>query len=276
MPELPEVETTKNGLISKIIERKVVEVNIYFPKLRWDIPTIIPHKITNQTVQNIIRRGKYLIFKFSTGDLIIHLGMSGKMEITHEKTLKKHDHFELIFNSNGDDICMRLNDPRRFGCVLWTDNYQEHTLIKNLGVEPLDNQFDKQYLHKKAQTKKLNIKAFIMDSKIVVGVGNIYACESLFEAGIHPQTPANKVSQKDYQNLTKIIIKTLKNAIKQGGTTLQDFKGVGGELGYFKQVLQVYGREGENCNNCGGKISRIIQNQRSTFYCEHCQKQQNL
>jgi formamidopyrimidine-DNA glycosylase len=272
MPELPEVETTKNGLNPKIKGKIVNVVNIHFPKLRWEIPTKIPSKITGKILKNIIRRGKYLIFNFETGDLIIHLGMSGKIEITSEKELKKHDHFELIFNDGVNEIFMRLNDPRRFGCVLWVDNYKEHKLIKSLGVEPLEKDFTSHYLYEKSRTKKLNVKAFIMDSKIVVGVGNIYACESLFEAKINPEISANKVSESDYKNLTKIIIKTLKKSIKQGGTTLQDFKGVSGELGYFAQVLQVYGRENAKCNKCESKIMRIIQNQRSTFYCENCQK----
>lgn len=268
MPELPEVETTKNGLIPEIKGKKVDLVKINFPKLRYEIPLIIKQKITNEVLKDIIRRGKYLIFRFKAGDLIIHLGMSGKIEITTIKTLKKHDHFELIF----DNIFMRLNDPRRFGCVLWCDDFTTHNLIKNLGIEPLEGNFDGKYLFEKSRTKKLNIKAFIMDSKIVVGVGNIYACESLFTAKINPEKSANSITKKEYENLAKIIISILVEAIKNGGTTLQDFKGVGGELGYFAQKLQVYGRVNKNCNQCDGKITKITQNQRSTFYCKTCQK----
>lgn len=268
MPELPEVETTKNGLLPHINGKTIQQVNIYFPRLRFPIPTNLPKLLTGKKLNNILRRGKYLIFNFTNGDLVIHLGMSGKIEITAEKNLKKHDHFELIF----EGLSMRLNDPRRFGCVLWTDDYLQHKLIKNMGIEPLTNDFDEDYLFTKSRKRNTNIKTFIMDGRVVVGVGNIYACESLFKAQINPTTPANKVSKKNYVKLTKIIKQTLQIAIKNGGTTLQDFANVNGELGYFAQKLQVYGREKENCNSCSAKILRIIQNQRSTFYCPSCQK----
>jgi formamidopyrimidine-DNA glycosylase len=180
---------------------------------------------------------------------------------------EKHDHFELIFN----DITLRLNDPRRFGCVLWDDNYNNHRLIKNLGVEPLSTLFDENYLFIKSDNKKTNIKSFIMNSNILVGVGNIYACESLFLAKINPLLSVDKVSKKQFKLLTKAIKTILKNAIKKGGTTLKDFANVDGELGYFSQELQVYNRENKKCNNCNNKILRIVQNQRATFYCKNCQ-----
>ena len=267
MPELPEVETTKNGLLPYILNKNIQQVNIYFPTLRFEIPQHLSTTILNQQIKNIIRRGKYLIFNFTNGDLIIHLGMSGKIEITKEVKRKKHDHFELVFA----DMFMRLNDTRRFGCVLWSDNYQEHKLIKNLGIEPLTTDFTDNYLFKKSRKKSQNIKAFIMDGKIIVGIGNIYACESLFQANINPQTAANKITLKKYIEFKNIIIKILKVAIKNGGTTLQDFKNVNGELGYFSQKLQVYGKENQACNICKNKIVRITQNQRSTFYCPACQ-----
>jgi formamidopyrimidine-DNA glycosylase len=267
MPELPEVETTKNGLLPHIKNKKVTAVNILFPTLRFQIPPHLKTSLVNKKLIDLKRRGKYLIFQFKNGDLIVHLGMSGKIKISKLIKYEKHDHFELIFN----DITLRLNDPRRFGCVLWADNYNNHRLIKNLGVEPLSTLFDENYLFIKSDNKKTNIKSFIMNSNILVGVGNIYACESLFLAKINPLLSVNKVSKKQFKLLTKAIKTILKNAIKKGGTTLKDFANVDGELGYFSQELQVYNLENKKCNNCNNKILRIVQNQRATFYCKNCQ-----
>jgi len=166
---------------------------------------------------------------------------------------------------------MRFNDPRRFGSIFYLENLN-HKLLNNLGVEPLESSFHENFLFESSRNKTQNVKAFIMDSRIVVGVGNIYACESLYMAGINPKTKANKISKLRYINLTNNIRMVLKKAIKAGGTTLQDFAKVDGKPGYFSQELSVYGRENENCHNCNGKIKRIVQNQRSTFYCPKCQK----
>lgn len=268
MPELPEVETTRRGLEPLITNQTVSKVSIYQKKMRWEIPSSIPITLSQQVVNGIGRRGKYLLISFDVGVLIMHLGMSGSVKVVDEsEELKKHDHFEITFENNKS---MRLNDPRRFGCVLFSAN-GEHKLLSNLGVEPLTDDLDDDYLFSKSRGKKQNIKAFIMDSRVVVGVGNIYACESLYMAGIDPTSAAGNISLKRYISLTRLIKEILDKAIMAGGTTLQDFSQVDGSPGYFTQALSVYGREGQNCHTCDGKISRIIQNQRSTFYCSKCQ-----
>ena len=268
MPELPEVETTKRGLEPLIVSQIITQVTLYRHNLRWDIPKHLPVTLANQTVNKIDRRGKYLLIKFDIGTLIIHLGMSGSIKVMDSHTtLKKHDHFQLSF---GNGQCMRLNDPRRFGAVLFSED-DSHPLLDNLGVEPLENLFDEAYLYNKSRKKQQNIKAFIMDSKIVVGVGNIYACESLFYAGINPERKAGSVSKKHYALLAQSIKNILILAIKAGGTTLQDFSSVEGQPGYFAQTLSVYGCENNKCTQCECKIARISQNQRSTFYCPLCQ-----
>ena len=277
MPELPEVETTKRGLEPLIVNQVVERAILYRANLRWDIPKHLPITLANQHINSINRRGKYLLIKFDVGTLIIHLGMSGSIKVVDSDTpLKKHDHFELSLTNN---MAMRLNDPRRFGAVLFSAD-GSHPLLDSLGVEPLEDLFDELYLYSKSRNKQQNIKAFIMDSKVVVGVGNIYACESLHQAGISPERKAGSVSKTRYQRLTRCIKTILAQAIQAGGTTLQDFSQVDGSPGYFAQVLSVYGREGELCNTCNGsmqyplercKIARITQNQRSTFYCPICQ-----
>ncbi|WXU00663.1 MAG: Formamidopyrimidine-DNA glycosylase [Catillopecten margaritatus gill symbiont] len=268
MPELPEVETTKRGLEPLIVDQIAEKAILYRDNLRWDIPKHLPTTLANQVVNSISRRGKYLLIHFEIGTLIIHLGMSGSIKVVDSNVpLKKHDHFELSF-SNGKS--MRLNDPRRFGAVLFsTDN--THPLLDGLGVEPLEALFNEDFLHAKSRKKQQNIKAFIMDSKIVVGVGNIYACESLFCAGINPERKAGSISKKRYALLTECIKNILTQAIKAGGTTLQDFSSVDGQPGYFAQTLSVYGCKNEKCTQCNCKITRITQNQRATFYCPSCQ-----
>lgn len=268
MPELPEVETTKRGLAPLIVNQVVKKAILHRDNLRWEIPKHLVTTLENQLLISINRRGKYLLIQFDVGTLIIHLGMSGSIKVVDENApLLKHDHFELAL-ANGTN--MRLNDPRRFGAVLFSNN-GKHALLDSLGVEPLESEFDESYLYSHSRNKQQNIKAFIMDSKVVVGVGNIYACESLFAGGIDPACKASSVSKKRYQLLTQHIKAILAKAIEAGGTTLKDFSQVDGSPGYFTQTLSVYGREGKNCNRCDGKIRRIIQNQRSTFYCKHCQ-----
>ncbi len=268
MPELPEVETTKRGLSPLIINQTVSKVALHRANLRWEMPKHLVTTLAGQIVNSINRRGKYLLIKFDVGMLIIHLGMSGSIKVIDTNTpLKKHDHFELCFNNN---TTMRLNDPRRFGAVLFSKD-DSHPLLDNLGVEPLEDLFDNTYLYIRSRKKQQNIKAFIMDSKVVVGVGNIYACESLYQVGINPERKAGSVSKARYQLLTKRIKNILAQAIKAGGTTLQDFSQVDGSPGYFSQTLSVYGRENKPCPTCNGKITRIVQNQRSTFYCPSCQ-----
>jgi len=268
MPELPEVETTKNGLEKLLKNKRIRKVVILNPNLRWIVDQSIKSKINNQTIRSFSRRGKYILINLDEGYLMIHLGMSGKINVVDliEPT-QKHDHFLLYFKNK----VMRFNDPRRFGSIFYLENL-DHKLLNSLGVEPLEDSFHKNYLFENSRNKTQNVKAFIMDSKIVVGVGNIYACESLFMSGINPKTKTNKISKQRYLNLTENIKKVLTKAIKAGGTTLQDFAKVDGKPGYFSQELSVYGRENENCFSCNGKIKRIIQNQRSTFYCTKCQK----
>ena len=268
MPELPEVETTRSGLESLLSNKTISKVEILNPNLRWTVDQSIISKLDNQTIRSFSRRGKYILFNLDKGHLMIHLGMSGKINVVNiDLPLNKHDHFLLHFNNE----TMRFNDPRRFGSIFYLENL-DHKLLNSLGLEPLENSFHENYLFESSRKKTQNVKAFIMDSKIVVGVGNIYACESLHKAGINPKTKANKVSKQRYTKLTNKIKEVLRKAIKAGGTTLQDFAKVDGKPGYFSQELSVYGRENENCHNCNGKINRIIQNQRSTFYCPKCQK----
>jgi len=268
MPELPEVETTKNGLAKILTNKCITKVEIRNPNLRWKVDHSIQSTLNNQTIRSLSRRGKYILFNFDKGHLMIHLGMSGKINVvgTQEQS-QKHDHFLLHF----DKKVMRFNDPRRFGSIFYLENL-EHKLLNSLGVEPLEDSFHEYYLFENSRNKSQNVKTFIMNSKVVVGVGNIYACESLHKAGINPKTLANKISKQRYIYLTENIKKVLTRAIKAGGTTLQDFAKVDGKPGYFSQELSVYGRENEKCYNCNGKIKRIIQNQRSTFYCPKCQK----
>jgi len=268
MPELPEVETTKNGLEKFLNNKRITKVVILNPNLRWTVDQSIKSKINNQTIRSFSRRGKYILINLDKGYLMIHLGMSGKINVVDvNEPLQKHDHFLLYFKNK----VMRFNDPRRFGSIFYLKDLN-HSLLNNLGVEPLEDSFHKNYLFENSRKKTQNVKSFIMDSKIVVGVGNIYACESLFTTGINPKTTASKISKQRYINLTNNIKRVLIKAIKAGGTTLQDFAKVDGKPGYFSQELSVYGRENENCYNCNGKIKRIVQNQRSTFYCPKCQK----
>jgi len=268
MPELPEVETTKSGLESLLINKTISKVEILNPNLRWNVDQSIISKLDNQTIRSFSRRGKYILFNLDKGHLMIHLGMSGKINVVDiDLPLKKHDHFLLFFKNE----VMRFNDTRRFGSIFYLESL-DHKLLNSLGVEPLGDSFHENYLFEASRNKTQNVKTFIMDSKIVVGVGNIYACESLHKTGINPKTKANKISKQRYINLTNKIKEILRKAIQAGGTTLQDFAKVDGKPGYFSQELSVYGREDENCHNCSGKIKRIVQNQRSTFYCPKCQK----
>jgi len=231
MPELPEVETTKNGLTKLLSNKTISKVVILNPNLRWKVSQSIKSQINNQTINSFSRRGKYILFNLDKGYLMIHLGMSGKISVVDiDEPLKKHDHFLLFF----ENIVMRFNDPRRFGSIFYLEDLN-HILLNHLGVEPLEDSFHKNYLFENSRNKTQNVKAFIMDSKIVVGVGNIYACESLFMSGINPKTKSNKISKQRYINLTNNIKKVLAKAIKSGGTTLQDFAKVDGKPGYFSQ-----------------------------------------
>ena len=271
MPELPEVETTRLGISPHIEGQVVSNVVIRNRNLRWPIPSSINESLPRQTLLTVSRRGKYLLLRFPKGHLLIHLGMSGSLQIIDNHTEpRKHDHFDIIFDNNK---CLRLHDPRRFGSVLWTgEDPLVHKLLKDLGPEPLDKEFDAKYLWQLARKRNVSVKQFIMDSHNVVGVGNIYASESLFRAGIHPRCAAGKVSLARYSLLVRAIKSVIKDAIKQGGTTLKDFTGGDGKPGYFQQRLNVYGRRGEPCRKCAKPISHCVIGQRATYYCTACQK----
>jgi formamidopyrimidine-DNA glycosylase len=269
MPELPEVETTRKGLNPLVTDRKIISVHIYKKKLRWEIPSHLVRALKDQTINHVSRRAKYLLFQFDFGQLVMHLGMSGSISVVSSfEPLKKHEHFELKLDN---DNSIRFHDPRRFGSVLWQKPNETLSLLKNLGPEPLSYEFNEDSLLSSSNGKSINIKSFIMDSKVVVGVGNIYASESLFLAGISPKREAGKISKKRLIVLTDCIKNVLSDAINNGGTTLNDFSNVDGNPGYFSQVLSVYGRENMPCIRCSGKIKRIIQNQRATYYCSKCQ-----
>jgi formamidopyrimidine-DNA glycosylase len=269
MPELPEVETTRKGLEPLITNKKILSVNIYKKKLRWEIPFHLKRTLKSQTIKKISRRAKYLIFHFEFGQLVMHLGMSGSISVVAScEPLKKHQHFELILNNN---TSLRFHDPRRFGSILWQKPNEKLNILRNLGPEPLSYEFDENTLFESSVGKTRNIKSFIMDSNVVVGVGNIYASESLFLAKISPKKEAGKISKKRLIVLTTAIKNVLTDAINNGGTTLNDFSNVDGTPGYFSQVLNVYGRDKMSCIRCSGKIKRIIQNQRATYFCPKCQ-----
>jgi len=271
MPELPEVETTLRGIRPHIINQKIVRVITRHRQLRWPIPTHLNKTLGGHSFTNIQRRAKYLLLQSDVGTLIVHLGMSGNLRILPaEQQHIKHDHFEIIFE-NG--CCLRFHDPRRFGCILWTKTDPlKHKLLCSLGLEPLNSTLDGQYLHQRSRKRKVSIKQFLMDGKIVVGVGNIYASETLFLAKINPLRLATRLSLNRYELLVEKIQLVLKSAIEQGGTTLKDFVSSDGKPGYFQQQLNVYGREGQPCTQCKTLIKQIRQGQRSTYYCSSCQK----
>lgn len=273
MPELPEVETTKRGIAPFAEGARIEKVTIRQSKLRWPIPKEIPTLAKGKIIQGIDRRGKYLLVQLEKHQLMIHLGMSGSLRVitsdTSERDLGKHDHFDIVLD-NGRII--RFNDPRRFGSLLIKSTSDEHPLLSKLGVEPLSKEFSGDYLWSCARGRQVAIKSFIMNSHIVVGVGNIYAQESLFLAGIHPKKPASKISKVKMQRLVTLIQHVLCEAIKAGGSSLKDFTGADGKPGYFQQTLNVYGRMGEPCVNCDKKLTQAQIGQRTTVYCTHCQK----
>ena len=270
MPELPEVETTRRGIKPHIDQQVVSEIIIRQPKLRWPVPDEI-HQIEGERINFVGRRGKYLLLETAQGTALIHLGMSGSLRVIEAGLpAEKHDHVDIVFENNK---VIRLHDPRRFGAVLWTrQNPLDHKLIRNLGPEPLGDDFDGEYLYQRSRGRSVSIKQFIMNGQVVVGVGNIYACESLFKAGISPKRQAGKVSKARYEKLGEVIKAVLASAIEQGGTTLKDFVQAEGKPGYFQQQLNVYGRTDEACPECDSKIKQITQGQRSTFYCGKCQR----
>jgi formamidopyrimidine-DNA glycosylase len=271
MPELPEVETTLRGVAPHLVGQRVKEVIVRRWDLRWPIPREI-EGIAGQRCESGVRRGKYLVFGFdSAGSVIVHLGMSGSLRVVPAETpWRKHDHFAFHLSEAAE---VRLHDPRRFGAVLWVEgDPMAHELLKDLGPEPLTEAFSGSMLWQESRSKSVAIKNLIMDAKVVVGVGNIYACEALWMAEVSPLKASGKVSQAACEKLHAAIVEVLSASIEMGGTTLRDFLRDSGEPGYFKQSLRVYDREGEDCLRCSGKIRRVVLGQRSTFYCPKCQR----
>ena len=270
MPELPEVETSRRGIAPWVENQQVCGVIIRERRLRWPIPGDIDQKLPGQVIQTIRRRAKYLLFETGAGTVMLHLGMSGSLRIIDaDEPAGKHDHVDIQFD-NGK--ALRFRDPRRFGSLLWTHRPLEHDLLRSLGPEPLSGDFDGSYLRQKARGRRVSIKQFIMNGSVVVGVGNIYASEALFIAGIHPKRRADRISSDRMTQLADAIKSVLQSAIEAGGTTLRDFHGGDGEPGYFQQKLEVYGRDGEPCRRCKRRVSVVVLGQRSTFYCKDCQK----
>lgn len=268
MPELPEVETTLHGIAPFLSDQKVESTLIRNAALRWPVSEQVI-SLTNQAIEGVQRRGKYIIMQFASGAILIHLGMSGNLRVVERDAVpQKHDHVDLILSSGK---CIRFNDPRRFGCVLWSPDWRQHKLIRSLGVEPLSEELNGNYLYQRARGRNVSIKQLIMNSKELVGVGNIYANEALFLSGIDPRRAAGRLSLKRMNFLVLTIKQVLTSAIAQGGTTLKDFVGHDGKPGYFKQQLNVYGRAGEPCFQCGHKLLAIRQNNRTTVYCSQCQ-----
>jgi len=283
MPELPEVEITRRGLLP-LLNQTVENIVIRNASMRWPIPAHLPQTLTNQTLLSLKRRAKYILAEFGatsgdeiimSGTLLLHLGMSGRISLLDRNyPPEKHDHFDIAFK---DGRVLRLCDPRRFGAVLWAGlEPNNHALLAPLGPEPLDDVFNAKYLQTQLKTRSVAIKVAIMDSHLVVGVGNIYASESLFRAHIHPETPAKNLTLKLCEKLVSEIKLTLNAALDAGGSSLRDFFGVDGNIGYFQQEYFVYGRTDEPCKVCSKPIKCIRLGQRSTFFCAHCQSLNNL
>ena len=270
MPELPEVETSRRGIAPHLLHKTIHHIIIRQPKLRWPIPMDITRLFPGETIHSIARRGKYLVLSTDIGSLILHLGMSGSLRIVDQSTPpKKHDHVDIVCD---DGTCLRYTDPRRFGCLLMTlDDPLQHHLLKKLGPEPLSADFNAHYLMHKTTNKKIAIKLLMMNSQVVVGVGNIYANEALFKAGIHPEQPAGKLTHAQAVRLVKAIKQILHRAITAGGTSLQDFTQSDGKPGYFKQALQVYGRGHQACLQCGAPLVEMKLGGRQTVFCDRCQ-----
>ena len=269
MPELPEVEVTRRGLAPQLAGRVISGVAVREPRLRWPIDAGV-RRLAGRTVKAVHRRGKYLLVDCGDGSLILHLGMSGSLRVLPSGTpAGKHDHFDLLLG----DRMLRLRDPRRFGAVLWAPgDAAAHKLLAHLGLEPLSRQLDARRLHALTRGRRTAIKLLLMDARLIVGVGNIYASESLFRAGINPRMRAGRITLEQCKLLSAAIKHTLHKAIRAGGSTLRDFVGADGAAGYFQQRHWVYDRAGQPCRRCGGAIRRLVQGQRSTFYCATCQK----
>jgi formamidopyrimidine-DNA glycosylase len=271
MPELPEVETTRRGIEPSIRGRVIESVLVREPRLRWRVPRELPEKAAGQRLRELRRRAKYLLFDLEHGTMILHLGMSGSLRLLPRSTAPAlHDHVDIVLDSG---LCIRFNDPRRFGSLLWTSSDPlQHPLLKSLAPEPLSAQFNGTYLACAAQGRSVAIKQLIMNGQVVVGVGNIYASEALFRAGIRPRRSANRITRTEFDALAKAIKAVLRDAIRAGGTTLRDYVNPEGTPGYFRQKLFVYERTREPCRVCRTAVRHLVQGQRSTYFCPKCQK----
>ncbi len=271
MPELPEVETTRQGIAPQLIGQTVTQVVVRERRLRWPIPPELETGLTGQVIRAVERRGKYLLLHTGQGSALLHLGMSGSLRLLPRRTVaQKHDHVDIELAS---EHCLRLNDPRRFGALLWVDGAAEkHPLLRDLGPEPLSGAFTADYLYDLSRRRAIAVKLFIMNGRVVVGVGNIYANEALFAAGIHPLRSAGRISRGRYEALVSAIREVLSAAIRRGGTTLRDFVNSAGNSGYFQNELQVYGRHHLPCCHCGEPVRLERLGQRATYYCPRCQR----
>lgn len=270
MPELPEVETSRAGIAPHLDGQRIRRLVVRQPRLRWPVPAELAARVEGERILAVERRGKYILIRIATGSMLLHLGMSGSVRILPLGTAPgKHDHVDLELDSGK---MLRLTDPRRFGALLWQAQGEQHALLASLGPEPLSDAFNGDYLARCCQGRRSAIKSLIMDSHVVVGVGNIYANEALFLAGIDPRRAAGRISKARLGTLAATIKDVLARAIAQGGTTLRDFVGGDGKPGYFKQQLHVYGRAGEPCDSCGSILKEVRLGQRSTVYCAACQR----
>ena len=269
MPELPEVEVTRRGIARLLVGRTIGAVTVREPRLRWRVPAAV-HSLTGREVRAVKRRGKYLLLDCGDGHLLLHLGMSGSLQLVAPGIDPgKHDHFDLAIGKK----ILRLRDPRRFGAVLWTARpLAEHPLLRHLGIEPLSRAFNAARLHALTRPHDASIKQFLMDGRRIAGIGNIYASESLFLASIHPRTRASRLSPERCVRLARAIKVTLRAAIRAGGSSLRNFVGSDGALGCFQSRARVYDREGKPCRRCGTPVRRIVQGQRASFYCPRCQR----
>ncbi|HKY92780.1 MAG TPA: bifunctional DNA-formamidopyrimidine glycosylase/DNA-(apurinic or apyrimidinic site) lyase [Nevskiaceae bacterium] len=272
MPELPEVETVRRGIEPHVVGRTIERVVVRDHRLRWPVEKALPRKLAGRRIVGTERRAKYLLLPLDNGDrLIVHLGMSGRLWVLpHAEPTVKHDHVDVVLDRGQ---LLRFHDPRRFGAMLlWPAARDSHELLENLGPEPFADDFDGAYLFRLSRGRSAAVKNFVMDGRVVVGAGNIYAAEALFRAGIRPNRPAGRLTRAECDRLAHRIREVLGEAIVQGGTTLRDFAGANGESGYFQQDLFVYGRDGEPCRTCGTTIVRKVIGQRSSFHCPTCQK----
>ena len=271
MPELPEVETTRRGIEPHVAGRLVVRLTVHEPRLRWPVDAALAGWARGQRIHSVRRRGKYLLLQLDRGHLMVHLGMSGSLRVLPVRTAREpHDQFDLEMDSGW---MLRFNDPRRFGSLHhWQGDPAEHALLRRLAPEPLDDAFDAAYLHGAMRARRVAVKQAIMNNQLVVGVGNIYASEALFRAGIRPGRAARSLTRARSAALVAAIKAVLTDAIKAGGTTLRNYTGADGRPGYFSQKLYVYGRAGQPCLVCGAPVRQRVMGQRATFWCAHCQR----